>query len=116
MALDRSDDRLERGQFLGRPFRGRIAVVAQAIAAMEPVRALVRAIQGLFGTHEHGNLRAAEFRGVERIARGLLNGDVSRNCGNRQNTDLGRSQRHDQSNGVIGSRVGVNQEEWFHAA
>jgi hypothetical protein len=29
---------------------------------------------------------------------------------------VGRAQRHDQSDGVIGSGVGVNQEERFHAA
>jgi len=85
-------------------------MVAQAIAAMEPVCALVRAMQGFFRAHEDRNVRAAKLRGVERIARGLLNGDVSGNCGNRQNTDLGRSQRHDQSHGVIGSGVGIDQE------
>jgi len=91
-------------------------VVAQAIAAVEPMSGLVRAVQGSCRAHEHGNLRAAEFRRVERIARGLLNGDVPCNRGNRQHADLRRAQRHDQSDGVIGSGVGINQEERFHAA
>ena len=58
-------------------------MVSQAIAAMEPVRALVRAIQRFFRAHENVNVRAAKLRGVERVARGLLNGDVSSDGSNR---------------------------------
>ena len=85
-------------------------MVAQAIAAMEPVCALVRAMQGFFRAHEDRNVRAAKFRGVERIARGLLNGHVSCNRSNRQNAHLGRAEGHDQGHGVIGSSVGIDQE------
>ena len=91
-------------------------MVTQAIAAMEPVSALVRAIQGLLRAHENGNVRAAKFGGVECVARGLLNGYVSSDGGNRQHAYQGRAQRHDQGYGVVGSGVGINQEEWFHAA
>ncbi len=62
---------------------------------MEPVGALVRAIQWFFRAHENGNVRGAEFRGVERVARGLLNGNVSGDGGNRQHAHPGRTQRHD---------------------
>ncbi len=91
-------------------------MVSQAIAAVEPVRALVRAIQRLFRAHENRNIRAAEFRRIERVSRGLLNGNVSCNGGNRQHAHLRGSQRHDQGHGIIGSCVRVNQEERFHAA
>src|SRR5216683_3331955 len=95
---------------------GAPAMITQAIAAMEPVRGLVRAMERFFRTRENGNIRAAKFGRVKRVARGLLNGDVSCNRGNRQHAHLGRTQGHDQSNGVVGSGVGINQEERFHAA
>ena len=91
-------------------------MVAQAIASMEPVSALVFAIQRFFRAHKNRNIRAAEFGGIKRVARGLLSGNVSGDCCNRQHTHLGRAQRHDQGNGVIGSGVRINQEERFHAA
>ncbi len=64
-------------------------MIAQAVAAMEPVRALVRAVQWFFRAHENGDGRAAEFRRVECIARGLLNGNVTRNRSYGQNADVG---------------------------
>lgn len=91
-------------------------MIAQAIAAMEPVGALVQPVQRFLRAHENGNVRAAKLRGVERVARGLLNGNITSNRGNRQHAHLRRAQRHDQSHGVIGSGIGVNQEERFHAA
>jgi len=91
-------------------------VIAQAIAAMEPVRALVFALQRFFGTQENGNIRSAEFRRVQGIPRSLLYGHISRHRGDRQNGNIGRTKRHDQGHGIIGSRIGVNQEERFHAA
>lgn len=91
-------------------------MVSQAIASMEPVRALVRAIQRFFRAHEDRHIRAAKFGGIKRVPRGLLNGNVSRDGRNRQHAHLGRAKRHDQSDGVIGSGVGINQEERFHAA
>ena len=91
-------------------------MVTQAVAPMEPVGALVRAIQWLFRAHENGNVRAAKFRGIEGVARGLLNGNVSGNRGDCQHAHVTRTKRHDQSHGVIGSSVGINQEKRFHAA
>ena len=60
-------------------------MVAQAIAAVEPVRAQVRTVQRFFHARENGDFGAAEFRRVEGVASGLLNGDVSGNRGNYQN-------------------------------
>ena len=91
-------------------------MVSQTIVAMEPVRTLVRAIQRFFRAHENGNVRTAKFHGVESIACGLLNGNVSGNRGNGKNVHLGRATRHDQSHGIIGSGIGINQEKRFHAA
>ena len=91
-------------------------MVSQAVTSMEPVSALVRAIQRLFRAHENRNIRAAKLRRIERVSRGLLNGNVSGDGGNRQDTHLRGSQRHDQGHGVVGSGVGINQERRFHAA
>ena len=91
-------------------------MVSETILAMKPVRALVRAMQRFFRAHEDWDVRAAEFRGEECIARGLLNGYVPGNRGNCQHAYLRRAQRHDQGHGVIGSGVGINQEKRFHAA
>ncbi len=116
MTFDRGDDGFECRQFFVRLARKRVVVVAQAVAAMEPVRALVRTIQRFFRAHEHGNIGAAQLRGVERIAGGLLNSNVSRNRGNGDHAHRGGTQCHDQGHGVIGSSVGIDQEERFHAA
>ena len=83
---------------------------------MEPVRALVRAMQRFFRAHEDRNVHATKLRGVERIACGLLNGHVSCNRGNCQNADSRRAEGHDQGYGVIGSGVGIDQKKRFHAA
>ena len=91
-------------------------MVSQAIAAMEPVRALVRAMQRLFRAHENRNVCATKLRSVERITCGLLNGHVSCNRGHCQHADSRRAEGHDQGHGVIGSGVGIDQELGFHAA
>jgi hypothetical protein len=57
----------------------------------------------------------AKFCRVESIASGLMDIHVSGDGGDGQNLDLGRAQRHDQRNGVIGSRIGINQKGRFHA-
>lgn len=96
--------------------RGGVPMVAQTVAAMEPVRGFVFAMQRLFRADENRNIRAAELRRVERIARGLLHSNVAGDGGNRQHANLLRAQRHDQSHGVVRGRIGINQEVPFHAA
>ena len=91
-------------------------MVSQAISSMKPVRALVLAVQRFFRAHKNRNIRTAKFRCVKRVPRGLLNGHISSNGSNRQHAHLGRTQRHDQGHGVVGSGVRINQEEGFHAA
>jgi hypothetical protein len=45
----------------------------------------------------------------------LMDIHVSRNRGDGQNLNLGRAQRHDQRNCIIGSCIGINQKWKFHA-
>ena len=116
MTFDGGDDGFECRQFFVRLARRRVAVISQTVAAMEPMRAFVRAVQWFLRAHEDRNVRAAKFRCVQGVPRSLLHGNISRHRGDCQHTHRRRAQRHDQGYGIIGSRVGVNQEERFHAA
>jgi hypothetical protein len=91
-------------------------MVPQAVSPVEPVCALVRAGQRFFRTHVNRNISAAKLGSVERISRALLYADISGNGGDGQNLDARRAQRHDEGHGIIGSRIGINQEGGFHAA
>ncbi len=57
----------------------------------------------------------AEFRSVEGVARGLGDVHVSGDGGDAQDFDLRRAQSHDQSYGVVGGGVCVDEELSFHA-
>jgi hypothetical protein len=57
----------------------------------------------------------AKLYRIDRITGGLMDIHVSRNGGDGQNLNLGRAQRHDQRNCIIGSCIGVNQKWKFHA-
>src|SRR5260370_6956389 len=94
VGFDGLNDRYGGVLFFGRLARRRVAVVSQAIAAMEPVRGLVRAMERFLRTRENGNIRAAKFGRVKRVARGLLNGDVSCNRGNRSEEHTSELQSH----------------------
>ena len=89
-------------------------MIPQAIFAMKPVRALMFVPQRLFRANENRDTRTAELRGVQRISRGLPHIHVSSHGGNRQHTNIRRTQRHNQRNGVVRSRVGINQKRGFH--
>ena len=80
------------------------------------VDALVRAIEGFFRTHENRYVSSTKFGRVERVACGLLDGNVTGHRSNRQHANLGRAKRHDQGHGVIGGGIGIDQEKRFHAA
>ena len=90
-------------------------MVPQAVTAVEPVRAFVSANERLFRAHKDRNIRATKFRGVERIPGGLLHGNVAGNSGDCQHTNMRRAKRHDQRDSVVGSGIGINEEEGFHA-
>src|SRR6267143_238644 len=102
--------RLSFGNAAGRG----IAVIAQAIASVKPLCAYVRAIEGFFRAYEHRHVQSTKFRGIKRVTAGLMDIHVSRNGRDGQNLNLGRAQRHNQCNGVIGSCIGINQKWVFH--
>ena len=70
-------------------------MVAQAVASMKPVGALMFTSQRFLGTHINGSLRTAEFRSVERIPRRLLHTDIPGHYCDRANVHIRRAQRHD---------------------
>src|ERR1700676_2415401 len=75
----------------------------------------MRAPHWLLRARKHRHLRIAKLRRIKRITAGLMDIHVSRNGGDGQNLNLGRAQRHDQRNGIIGSCIGINQKWTFHA-
>ena len=75
----------------------------------------MRTLQWLFRACKHRHFRIAKLRRIDRITASLMDVHVSRNGGDGQNLNLGRAQRHDQRNRIIGSCIGVNQKWKFHA-
>ena len=90
-------------------------MIAQAIVAVKPRSVQMRAIQWLLSANKHRHFRIAKLRRIERITAGLLNIHVSGNGRDGKNLNMRRAQRHDQCNGIIGSRIGINQKWKFHA-
>lgn len=72
-------------------------------------------LEWLFRSCKDRHIRIAKLRRIERIPAGLMDIHVSRNGGDSLNLDLGRAQRHDQRNGIIGGCIGINQKWTFHA-
>jgi len=77
---------------------------------MEPVRVLMRPRQRPCRAREDRNIGAADFGGVERIARRLLKSDIARDGRERADPHIGRRKRHDDRHGVVRGGVGVDQE------
>jgi len=57
---------------LGLALRSGVAVIAEAIFAMEPVRVIMRAIKRFIRAGEDGDVGAADFGGEERVSGRLL--------------------------------------------
>jgi hypothetical protein len=114
MRFDGTNDGIDcRFFFRGAP-RRRIAAVAEAVVAMEPFGAAVRALERLFRAGKNRDARLTEFRSAKSISSGLRESHIAGNRGDRQNFDLPITQDHDESDGIVGSRIGVNQERPFH--
>ena len=91
-------------------------MISESIAAMKPGRVLIGAEEWLGGAGIDGDIRAAEFNCIKSIARRLRNGDIAGDGRNRHDPDVGRAQRHDERDGIIGSGVGIDKESSRHAA
>jgi hypothetical protein len=85
-------------------------VISESIAAVKPRCALVRAKQRFFCACINWNIGSAEFNGVERIARSLLNIHISGDGRDRCNLDVRRAKSHDDRHSVVGGSVGIDQE------
>src|SRR6202521_2506476 len=116
VGFDDRDDGVYGMFFFWRPASCWIAVITQSVAAVEPVSAFVRARERLFSAGIDRNVRAAELGGVERVSRGLQHRHISGDRGDGQHAHGGRAESHDECNGVVGSSIGIDQEERLHAA
>ena len=113
--FDGVDDCVEGRLLLGRASRGWIAVIAEAVVSVKPRGADMRALERLFGACEDWNLRIAQLGGVEGVAAGLMDVDVTGYRSDGVNLDVRRAQRHDQGDGVVGGSVGIDKKGKFHA-
>ena len=105
-----AQDRVDRVFALGRAARRRIAAIAEAVAAVKPVRVLVRAQQRRGGADEDGDVDAGDLGGQQRVARRLFDADVAGDNGQPQHAHVGRGKRHQDRDGVVGGGVGVDEE------
>ncbi len=74
----------------------------------------MRTKQRFFRARADGDIRAAQFHRIERIARRLLQLYVpgnDRDCGH---ASIGRAQSHDERDSVIRRSVGINQKGAGH--
>ena len=91
-----------------------IAVISQPVLAVKPGCTLMGTLQRLFSAGKDRDAGSAEFRGVEGVASGLLNLDISRHGGDRDHAYVGSAESHNEGDGVVGGDVGVNQEGARH--
>ncbi len=66
-------------------------MIAEAVFAVEPVGATERAFQRMAGAGKNGNVGAAEFGGIERVAQGLRQRDVAGDNGDGGDANVGRA-------------------------
>jgi len=112
--VDRFDHGVDGRQRSARLTRRRIIVISKSVTAMKPGRALVCTKQWLFSPSIDWDIRSTKFNRIERVTRGLLNVDISGNCGDCHNAHFGSAESHDESDSVIRSNVGIDQEGTQH--
>ena len=86
-------------------------MVAKSVFAMKPRCILMIACQRFGGTLMNRNMTTAEFHSVERVPSCLLNPNVSRDSCDANHTNVACPKRHYECDGVVGSNVGVDQED-----
>jgi hypothetical protein len=77
---------------------------------MKPGCILIRAQQRLVRSRVYRHIDPTEFDCIERVASGLLDRNVPGNGRDGSNAYIRRAQGHDDGNGIIGRRIGINKE------
>ena len=90
-------------------------MISQPIAAVKPGRILIGAQKRFVGASVDRHTRPAEFDRIESIARRLQNGDIPGNGRDRHHANVGRAQRHNERDRIIGRCVSIDQEGARHA-
>jgi hypothetical protein len=91
-----------------------VAVIAEAIFAVEPVGSSEFSQQRRFRPSVDRHIGAAQLRAVERVAGGLRGWDIAGDHGDSGDADFLGAQRHNECHGVIGSGIGIDQERSWH--
>jgi hypothetical protein len=89
-------------------------MISESVTAMKPGRALMCTKQWLFSSSIDWDIRATKFNRIERVTGGLLNVDISGDCGNCHNAHFGSAESHHKRDGVIRGNVGIDQEGTEH--
>jgi hypothetical protein len=110
MGTNGLDDGFDSVRGFGRAARRRISAIAQTVLAVEPFGVDVFAQKRLFRARKDGHAGATEFSDVERVAGSLGDAYVAGDDGDGAHVDIRGAQRHDQGDGIVGSRVGIDQE------
>src|SRR5437667_5529872 len=108
--FDSLDDRIGGVRFSRRFTGRRVIVISQSVATMKPGCALMHSKQRFFSTGINRDIGSAEFNCVERVPGGLLNINISGDCRDCCNLDVGCAKSHDDRHGVVGGGVGIDQE------
>ena len=105
-----AQDGVDRVLGLGRALRRRKPMVAEAVGPVKPVRVAQRPDDRGLGALVDGDVRPADFRGEERVAGRLIERDIAGDRRQPQHPHIGRRERHDDRDGVVGGGVGVDEE------
>ena len=85
-------------------------MLSKTVGAVKPGGTLVLAQERLFCSAVDRNVGTAKFYGIERVASRLIDVDVPRNRGDCSDVNVGRAQRHNDCNRIIGGSVCINEE------
>ena len=110
LRLRETQDRVDRMLALGLALWRRIAAIAEAVFAMEPMRVVVRAVERLVRPGEDGHVGIADLGGQERVLGRLLEADIAGDRRQAEHPDVGLGERHDDRDGVVGGGVGVDEK------
>jgi hypothetical protein len=100
--------------WLGRLTRGRIVVISETVMAMKPGCALMCTQEWFLGAYVDGNMSSAEFSSVECVLSCLSHAHIAGDSRDGEDTNVGESKGHDESDGVIGGNVGIDQKVPWH--
>ena len=106
---DCGDDGVDGVYRVGGTMMRDVAMVAESVGSVKPLRGFQGACERLRGARVNGDVRAAEFDGAEGVAGALIHGDVASDDGDGDDFYERGTERHDEGDCVVGGGVGVDE-------